>query len=275
LLYARFIARFFTKLGLVNNPEPFKQFLFNGKVTAADGTMFSKSKGNGIDPLEIIEQGYGADALRTYLMFAAPLELWAKWDPQGVPATHRFLSRLWTLTQEYLEAPKNDADPVQTKEINRVTHQMIKKMTKDIEDNSYNTAIATAMGTLNSLYKFKLQTIGQNDTWQTALETMVACIAPFAPHIADELWQQLGHYSSVHKDSWPEWDDKLLVTDTITIVLQINGKVRANIEVSPGSDEAQIVTLAKADDKIAAYLEGKKLHKTIYVPHKLVNFVVG
>jgi leucyl-tRNA synthetase len=104
LLYARFVTRFFTKIGLLENPEPFKQMLYNGKVTASDGTMFSKSKGNGIDPLEIIDSGYGADALRTYLMFASPLELWTKWDPKGVPGTYRFLTRLWNLIQEYKEA---------------------------------------------------------------------------------------------------------------------------------------------------------------------------
>jgi leucyl-tRNA synthetase len=274
LLYARFIARFFTKIGLVNDPEPFKQMLFNGKVTAKDGTMFSKSKGNGIDPLEIINQGYGADALRTYLMFAAPLELWARWDPQGVPGTHRFLSRLWNLVQEYTGSPEQETDEKTRKELLVGDARMVKKITEDIENNRYNTAIAAAMGQLNDLYKLKTQSLGKNAEWQQALEHMVACIAPFAPHIADELWQQLGHHTSIHRDSWPEWDEAYLVGDTVTIAVQVNGKLRGEITLPKDSVEAEVVQAAQADEKVVAHLDGKKIRKTIYVPGRLVNFVV-
>lgn len=274
LLYARFISHFFKKLGLVDEPEPFKQFLFNGKVTASDGTMFSKSKGNGVDPLEIIEQGYGADALRTYLMFAAPLELWAKWDPQGVPGTFRFLSRAWNLIQEYHDAPVGDTNPNQAKEIQRITHQMIKKMTIDIEENRYNTAIATAMGTLNELYKLKVDSLSKNEVWQQALSNLVACIAPFAPHIADELWQQLGHKESVQKDSWPTWDEQILASDTANIAVQVNGKLRGNVKVPVGADETAASVAARTDKKVASYVEGQEIKKIIYVPNKLINFVV-
>ncbi len=162
LLYARFIGHFFKRLGMVDEPEPFKQFLFNGKVTAQDGTMFSKSKGNGVDPLEIIDQGYGADALRTYLMFAAPLDQWIRWDPQGVPGTHRFLSRVWALVQEYLAATDGEVDEAAQKDIRRATHQMIRKMTEDIEENRYNTAIAAAMTAVNELYKLKVDASGES-----------------------------------------------------------------------------------------------------------------
>jgi leucyl-tRNA synthetase len=274
LLYARFIGHFFKKLGLIDNPEPFKQFLYNGKVMASDGTMFSKSKGNGIDPLEIIDQGYGADALRTYLMFAAPLELWAKWDPQGVPGTHRFLSRLWNLVQEYHEAPDKPLDETRQKELLRVTHQMIRKVTKDIEANSYNTAIAAAMGTLNDLYRLKAQHLSRNDSWQQALEVIVACVAPFAPHIAEELWHQLGHSTSVHADTWPQWDDKLLLTDTMTIVVQVNGKVRANIELPADATEEAVTQAALSHEKVITHLQGKTPKKIIYIASKLLSIVV-
>jgi leucyl-tRNA synthetase len=274
LLYARFITRFFHKIGLLNNPEPFKQFLFNGKVTAQDGTMFSKSKGNGIDPLEIIDQGYGADALRMYLMFAAPLELWARWDPQGVPATHRFLSRLWTLVQEYLEALEAEIPETQVAALHRSVHEMIKKATNDLEENRYNTAIAAMMKCLNELYKLKTEAFGKSEVWQQSLESMVTCVAPFAPHIADELWLQLGHSSSVHRDSWPQYDEKYLVQDTVTVVIQVNGKLRAEVSVAADSDEAASVAAAKANEKVAGYLSGQTIRKTIYVPGKLVNFVI-
>jgi leucyl-tRNA synthetase len=273
LLYARFVARFFTKLGLLKNPEPFKQFLFNGKVTASDGTMFSKSKGNGVDPLEIIEQGYGADALRTYLMFAAPLDVWAKWDPQGVPGTHRFLSRIWNLAQEYLEAPEGESSEVQQKALLRTTHQTIKKMTEDLENNAYNTAIAAGMTMVNELYKQKAEALNKNDAWKSALEAIIACVAPFAPHTAEELWHQLGHDTSVNKDSWPHFDEQYLVADTMTIAVQVNGKLRGEIEVAADADQATIVAAARANEKVAAYVTSEP-KKTIYVPNKLVSFVV-
>lgn len=274
LLYARFIGHFFKKLGMVDEPEPFKQFLFNGKVTASDGTMFSKSKGNGVDPLEIIDQGYGADALRTYLMFAAPLDQWIRWDPQGVPGTHRFLSRVWTLVQEYLEAKDGESDDKTIAELRRATHAMIKKMTEDLEENRYNTAIAAAMTATNDLYKLKVDNLAKNDAWQEALEHIVMCIAPFAPHIADELWLQLGHHTSVHIDTWPKFNENYLATDTITIVVQVNGKLRAQLQLPVDVSEPDAIEAAKQDSKVQAQLEGKAIKKAIYVPKKLVNLVV-
>ena len=274
LLYARFIGHFFAKLGLVNEPEPFKQFLFNGKVTASDGTMFSKSKGNGVDPLDIIEQGYGADALRTYLMFAAPLDTWIKWDPQGVPGTHRFLSRLWTLVQEYLEADDKAISDEQQKQLLRTTHGMIKKMTEDLQENRYNTAIATAMGALNDLYKYKVDFLAKNDIWQQALEASVTCIAPFAPHMADELWFQLGHHLSIHKDTWPKWDEQHLARDTITVAVQVNGKLRGEIQLAADVSEADAIAAAQSNDKVKAHTDGQQIIKSIYVPGKIVNLVV-
>jgi len=274
LLYARFVTRFFHKLGLLNNPEPFKQFVFNGKVTAQDGTMFSKSKGNGVDPLEIIEQGYGADALRTYLMFAAPLDIWVRWDPQGVPGTYRFLSRLWNIVQEYNETTEVEINADTKREILKTVHEMIKKVTIDIEENRYNTAISAVMKTVNDLYKLKTKEFGKSEAWQEALEACVACIAPFAPHMTDELWLQLGHSSSIHKDTWPKFEEQYLESDTITIVVQVNGKVRANITVSADADQETIESIAKADSKVRERLEQKEVRKTIYVPRKLINFVI-
>ena len=274
LLYARFIARFFTKLGLINEPEPFKQFLFNGKVVAQDGTMFSKSKGNGVDPLDIIDQGYGADALRTYLMFAAPLELWTKWDSQGVPGTHRFLARIWNLAQEYLTAELGDTDEELAKDIRRTTHSMVKKVTKDIEENRYNTAIAAIMQAVNELYKFKVKNLVRSDVWQEALEVVAMSVAPFAPYIAEELWHDLGHADSVHISHWPKYDEKYLVSDEIVIVVQVNGKLRANITMPADADEEAVVKAAKANEKVQEHINKKEIRKTIYVPQKLVNFVV-
>lgn len=274
MLYARFVTRFFHKIGLLEDPEPFKQFLFNGKVTASDGTMFSKSKGNGVDPLEIINQGYGADSLRTYLMFAAPLELWAKWDPQGVPGTYRFLSRIWNLVHEYETAESSELDDATVRELRSGTHRMIKKMTIDIEENRYNTAIAAAMTRVNELYKLKVENLAINDAWQEALESLVACVAPFAPHIADELWHKLGQESTVHSDSWPAWDESLTISDMITIAIQVNGKVRAEVTVSKDASGEDLETTALANERVQEFLVGKTVKRVIVVPGRLVNIVI-
>lgn len=273
MLYARFIARFFTKRGKLKEPEPFKQFLFNGKVRASDGSAFSKSKGNGVDPLEIINSGYGADALRVYLMFAGPLELESKWNPDGVPATYRFLTRLYTLVQEYIEAKDGELAKEDTKKLRFVTQRMIKKVTEDIEGNAYNTAIAALMKCLNDLYDLK-STLVKNEEWQQSFEAMVMCVAPFAPHIADELWQDLGHSDSIHKNHWPEIYEKYLQSDTITLAVQVNGKVRAEIEVPVGAEEASIMETALQQENVINHLGGKEPKKTIYVPRKIVSIVI-
>jgi leucyl-tRNA synthetase len=274
LLYARFLARFFTKIGLVNESEPFKQFLFNGKVTANDGTMFSKSKGNGVDPLEIIGQGYGADALRTYLMFAAPLDQWVRWDPNGVPGAYRFLNRLWNIVQEYKESSALELSDAQKAILLKAINKMIKKVTTDIEKNHYNTAIASVMECLNTLYKLKEEGIGKNDFWQQALENAVACVAPFAPHIADELWEQLGHSSSVHRDSWPKWDEAWVKDEMITIAVQVNGKLRGEVVVPAGASDEEAIEAAKTNTKVSEQIAGKEIRKAIYVPGRIVSLVI-
>ena len=271
MIYARFVTRFLHKLGLVNDPEPFKRFLFNGKVTAQNGEMFSKSKGNGVDPLEIINSGYGADSLRTYLMFAAPLDLWIRWDPQGVPGSYRFLNRVWNLVQEFSEAKPGEASDA----VLKVIHPAIMKVTHDLEEQKYNTAIAAMMKATNELYELKAKdNYGDRANWQFALEALVALVAPFAPHMAEELWQQLGRSETIHRDSWPQWDDAYLVSDTITVIVQVNGKLRAKLEVAADATKETIEQQALANDHVQTFTEGKEPKKIIYVPGKLVNIVV-
>lgn len=277
MIYARFITRFFHKKGLLDNPEPFKKFLFNGKVTAADGQMFSKSKGNGVDPLEIIEQGYGADALRTYLMFAAPLELWAKWDPKGVPATHRFLSRVWTLTQEFLESVTSHQSPVTSdnnSNIVKKTHQVIIKVTDDIENQHYNTAIAALMEFTNFLYRSKTNGFSDHDAWRFSLESLIMMIAPFAPHTAEDLWHQLGYDDTVHVGNWPQFDTEIAQEDQVTVAVQVNGKLRATIQVIATLSEEEVIKLALSEENVQKFVQGEVPRKTIYVPLKIVNIVV-
>ncbi len=271
MLYARFVTRFLHKLGLVAQPEPFKRFLFNGKVTAADGTNFSKSKGNGVDPLEIIGQGYGADALRTYLMFAAPLDQWMRWDPQGVPGTYRFLNRVWNIVQEFVETSQDSTDDSDAPL--RIIHPAILKVSDDLTEQKYNTAIAAMMKATNELYELKAKSGFVSKNWRFALESLVMLVAPFAPHTAEELWHELGHEDSVNKDNWPVLDKQYLISDTITIVVQVNGKLRAQLELPADVDEATAVEAAKQDDKVKAHL-GSEPKKVIYVAGRLINFVV-
>jgi leucyl-tRNA synthetase len=151
---------------------------------------------------------------------------------------------------------------------------MIKKMTEDLEENRYNTAIAAAMGALNDLYKYKVEFLAKTEAWQQALETVVACIAPFAPHMADELWLQLGHHLSVQKDTWPKWEEKFLAQDTITVAVQVNGKLRGEIRVAPDVTEVEAIATAQANDKVKAHIADKQVVNSIYVPGKIVNLVV-
>lgn len=273
LLYARFFTRFFYKLGLINTPEPFKKMVFNGKIKAHDGSPFSKSKGNGIDPLEVIEQGYGADAIRLYEMFAAPVELDVLWDEQGIPGAYRFINRIWNITQDYLAAKPSDVT-ADDKVLLTATHKAIKKATDDLEHDRYNTAIAACMELVNAMYKVKeASDMRQNDAWRFAIESVLQLVAPFAPHAMEELWHDMGHKDTIHVDHWPVWDEAMLVSDTMQIVVQVNGKVRATIEVSADADEAVITKTAQSDENVQKYLQGEP-KKTIYVPNKLVNFVV-
>jgi leucyl-tRNA synthetase len=272
MIYARFITRFFYKQGLVDNPEPFKKFLFNGKITAHDGQMFSKSKGNGIDPLDIINDGYGADALRTYLMFASPLELWTKWDPQGVPGAYRFLSRIWGLVQEFLAS--TEQANITNVGVQRTIHQTIKKVTEDVEQQKYNTAIAAMMQCVNELYKAKAEKgFGDKSGWRFALESLLQLVAPFAPYISEELWHDLGHTASIHIDNWPTWDEELLKEDSLTIVIQVNGKVRATLLLPADATKQQVAAAALADAHVQQFVSGEP-KRTIYIPGRLMNIVV-
>lgn len=276
LLYSRFWVRFFYKLGLVPDPEPFKRMMYNAYIMAPDGNKMSKSKGNVIDPMEIMDSGYGADALRVYEMFIAPYDQDAPWDVRGVPGTYRFLNRVWSLTQEYIEAGDIELDESDERDILVVTHRTIKKVTSDIEDEKFNTAISAMMEAVNSFYKIKDSAgIGQVVAWKFAIESLLQILAPFAPHITEELWHQLGYTDTIHIDHWPQWDDKYLQTDRLTIVVQVNGKLRAKLNVAADTSEADIQTQALSDDRIVGLLGSKKPTKVIYVPGRLVNIVIS
>lgn len=275
LLYSRFWQRFFYKQKLVSHPEPFKRMMYNAYVLASDGQKMSKSKGNVVDPMEVMDSGYGADSLRVYEMFAAPYDQEIIWDPNGVPGTYRFLNRVWTLVQEYIESSESQSTETAQKEILTTTHKTIKKVTSDIENDKFNTAVSSMMEATNALYKIKeAYGMGKNESWKFALESLLQLLAPFAPHITEELWAELGHADTIHIDHWPEWDDAYLVSDTATVIVQVNGKLRAKLEVSPEVSKEELESLALAHENVIKFLQDTKPKKVITIPGKLVNIVV-
>ena len=255
LLYIRFWCKFFADEGYLPFREPIKRLLYNGYINAPDGKKMSKSKGNVIDPLDVISDGYGADTLRTYEMFIGPYDMDAAWDPRSVGGVYRFLNRCWTLAfaTEYNQTDKT---------IN-IRHKTIKKVTEDIHRYNFNTAVAALMEYVNELYK---SGITKEDVVMLA-----KLLKPFAPHLASEMLEKLSA-----DDEWPQWDEKYLVSDTVEIVVQINGKLRTKLTISANelNDEKKITDFALADAKVQKYTKSG-IKKTIFVPKaKLLNIVV-
>ncbi len=271
LLYVRFWTHVFKDMGLTNFKEPVDQLVYHGLIQAEDGRKMSKSLGNTIDPLEVIDQGYGADALRTFELFLGPINEDSNWSSRGIAGVYRFLNRTWTLTQEYManeKAEKSDS----SKALSSLTHATIKKVTDDINRLSFNTAIAALMEYVNELYKLKLD--GFTLEWREAIESLVKLVQPFAPHMAAELWEQLGHSDQLDTVDWPSWDESKIISDTMTIVVQVNGKVRAKLEVPATMAEDDIKKAALGDDNVAKFLDGNEVKKVIYIAGRLVSIVV-
>jgi len=270
LLYVRFWTHVFHDMGLVNFKEPVKKLIYHGYINAEDGTKMSKSKGNVVDPLDVIDSGYGADALRTYLLFMGPIELDASWSTKGVAGVYRFLNRAWTVTQQYLESDKSGADD---QKLAVTLNKTIKKVTDDIRRQSFNTAIAGLMEFVNDLYKLKLDGFSEKG-WHDALVGLAQMLAPFAPHMADELWAQLGNEGLIQNAAWPTWDESLTVEDTISIAVQVNGKLRGEISIAKDTDVEEVKSLALAHENVAKFVGDQKPAKIIYVPGRLVSIVL-
>lgn len=278
LLFARFWMKVFYDEKMVDAHEPFKRLRNQGMIGAADGRKMSKRYGNVVTPEDIIEQGYGADSLRLYELFIGPYDQGVDWNPNGIDGTKRFLNRVWTLVQDHLGS-KSDTDNTGADEaleaaISSATHRALKRVTFDLEDFGFNTAIAAMMGLVNELYKLKTRLPLGTQVWHDSLRLLTQMLAPFAPHIAEELWQDLGGESSVHVSGWPTFDPELVKEELVNVVLQVNGKVRGQLEIEADASEEQIKQAAEASENVQRNVKGKTIVKTIYVPHKLVNFVV-
>ncbi|HEX7368330.1 MAG TPA: leucine--tRNA ligase [Candidatus Saccharimonadales bacterium] len=276
LLYSRFWFHFFARQGWVEKSaaEPVKRLVYNGYILAPDGTKMSKSKGNTINPDDLIEQGYGADSVRLFEMFIAPYEQNTSWNTHGVPGTYRFLQRTWTLVQEFLAAG-HSGETAESEAVLRVAHRTIKRVTTELDSLGFNTAVAAMMESVNDLFKLKAADgYAAGRSWRFALESLLQVLAPFAPHITEELWRDLGHQGSIHRGTWPTWDEHYLAEDTVTIAVQVNGKVRGEVTVAPDAPETDAVAAARGNERARAYIDGKDIIKVIYVPGKILNLVL-
>ena len=277
LLYARFFVKAFNEMGMLDFKEPFKNLLTQGMVLK-DGTKMSKSKGNVVSPLEIIDE-YGADTARLFVLFAAPPERDLEWSEQGVEGCFRFLNRVYRLVDELADKAKCDATmgelTKEDKTMRFTINATLKKVTEDLNEKfGFNTAISALMELINEMYKYKELETRNDAVIKEAIETIVTIIAPFAPHIGEELWTMIGKEGSIFDISWPAYDESALVKDEVEVVVQINGKVRGKLSVAANISREDMQEAAMNDEKIKALVEGKTIVKVVAVPKKLVNIVV-
>ena len=260
LLYARFWHRFLFDEGVLKNPEPYKKLFHQGLILGEDGNKMSKSVGNVVSP-DVVIDAYGADSLRLFEMFLGPLEAVKPWSEKGIEGVHRFLKKVH---RECLQTEKYLQDEESDKETLKVLHETILKVTEAIEDLRFNVAISQMMILINQLQKAEAYS-------KNSIQILIQLLAPFAPHLAEELWESLGGKPSIANEPWPQAQKELLVAEEITIVFQVNGKLRGEGQFPKDVDKETVLSAAKADQKVQSFLEGKEIVKEIYVPGKLVN----
>ena len=257
LLYARFMTKALRDLGHLDFSEPFTKLFHQGIITK-DGAKMSKSRGNTVSPDTFIEQ-YGSDTFRCYLMFMGPYEDGGDWNDKGITGIYRFLNRFCHVCE--IEDGGDEASAT------KLLHRTIKSVSQDLECMKFNTAISRMMECVNELYS-------SNTLSKDIKSRLITILSPFAPHISEELWEGLGNTDSVFDEKWPEYDESLIAEDTVTIAIQINGKLRGTIEASAGAPESDVVSEVMAVDNIKSHTDGREILKTIYVPNKLVSIVV-
>jgi len=279
LLYSRFFTKFFNDLGLLGFSEPFIRLLTQGMVLK-EGEVMSKSKGNVVDP-DIIIKKYGTDTLRLYIIFAAPPEDQMDWNERAIEGSWRFLNRVWNLIENY-EFKGNDSsssEDKESKDLRQKTHLTIKNVTDDLaKDFHLNTAISSIMELVNAIYVVLSKNNNNKSSdlaVKEAIKTVILLLAPFAPHLSEEMWQRIGNKGSIFKESWPKFDSNAIKQDTITFIIQVNGKVRATMELPVDIDEEKLKATALAESNVEKWVKDKTIKKVIIVPKKLVNIVVG
>jgi leucyl-tRNA synthetase len=276
LLYARFFHKLMRDVGIVDDSEPFSSLLSQGMVLQG-GVKMSKSKGNTIDPDDIIKK-YGADTIRLFIMFSAPPEQSLEWSDTAIEGSYKFLKRLWALSYNVLNKKRNDESSnqeISDNDINMMINKTVKKVTHDVfERKSFNTAIAAIMELLNNLTKYHQHRNSMNDISLNGIKTILKMLSPFAPHIAQKIWADVGETSIIMQESWPEVNDSALEESKKEIIIQINGKLRGKLVVNVDLDKDEITKLVLQDEKLKTYLVDSEIKKVIHVKGKLVNYVI-
>jgi leucyl-tRNA synthetase len=271
LLYARFFWKVMRDLGLVEGDEPFKRLFNQGQILGPDGQRMSKSRGNVVAPDEQVSK-YGADVFRCYLMFIGPWDEGGPFRLDGISGVERWLNRVWNVAQE--PPLFRSEEPAASRDLRRLTHKTVRKVTEDVEGYHWNTAIAALMEMTNGLYAAREPGGVSQTAWDEAIRSLLLMMAPMAPHISEELWERTGGPDSVHQQEWPGWDPALAQEEEVTLVVQVNGKVRDRIMVPAGIEEAAARETAMASPQVQRYVEGQEVRRVIYVPGKLVNIVL-
>jgi leucyl-tRNA synthetase len=266
LLYARFWHKVLFDIGVVSTPEPFMKLLHQGMILGEDHQKMAKSRGNVVSPDELFAE-FGADAVRLYEMFLGPLEASKPWNTNGVEGVTRFLDRVWRLFVDEDGALRVHGSKETPLDARKSLHRTIRKVTQDLEELKFNTAIAQMMTCVNDWMKFETRP-------RELLEPFVLLLAPFAPHLAEELWNRLGHRETLAYEPWPSWDPELVAENTATVAVQVNGKLRATLELAVGTDQPVAQATALADERVRRHVDGGQIRKVIFVPDKLINFVV-
>ena len=277
LLYARYFVKALRDMGLLSISEPFKRLYHQGIVLGRDGVKMSKSRGNVIAPDDVVGR-YGADAVRAYLMFMGPFDQGGPWNDQGIEGVRRYLNRVWALVTDAIErrAGASSERVAAGDAVERLRHKMIERVSNEYDGLRYNTALAALMEFVNGLNKLRDETpeVARDDRFAAALDTLMLLLAPMTPFITEELWRELGHDASIHEQPWPAFDPALTADEQITIVVQVNGKVRDKLEVAPDVSEADVRSLALASARVQAATGGRDPKKFVYVPGRLANIVV-
>jgi len=274
LLYARFFTKVLRDLGMVHHSEPFERLRNQGMILAEEGTKMSKSRGTQVSPDELVQQ-YGADSLRLHLMYLGPWDQGGPWNTRGITGMERFIRRVHGLVLETIEfEPTKGADPDVARKLERLVNKTVQRVTTDLLDFQFNTMVAALIECSNGLADLKSPDLMATREWRDALSTLVLLMAPSTPYVAEELWEKLGGDYSVHTQSWPDFDEQLAKDDFVEVVIQVNGKVRDRVTLPADASEETAKDAIRRTEKIAAALDGVEVVREIYVPGRLMNFVV-
>jgi leucyl-tRNA synthetase len=273
LLYARFFVKALRDMGYLEFDEPFTRLFHQGTVLGPDGQKMSKSRGNVVAPDDYVSK-YGADTVRCYLMFMGPFDQGGTFIPENLEGVWRFLNRFWNLVGESWVDHPNSVETSESQAIERLRHKTIKRVTEEVSNFRFNTALAALMECNNALIKQQGEEAARSAAYRRTLETMMQLLAPLAPHITEELWHQTGHEGSIHTTDWPQYDEAMTQEESFTLVVQVNGKVRERIEVASNVSEQEVRGLALGNTRVASFIGDATVQKVIYVPGKLVNIVV-